>query len=100
LGGEEFAVLMTNRAGYDNCLEFVSSLRGEVVGMNLFHLDNPAATMTASFGMVYCEPGTSLSMNTMVSEADTALYNAKRTGRNRVVGKIIEGEMEREFTAA
>lgn len=89
LGGEEFAVLMTNRTGHDNCLEFVKSLRREVVAMNLFHLDNPAATMTASFGMVYCEPGASCSMNTLVSEADAALYEAKRAGRNRVVSKQL-----------
>lgn len=89
LGGEEFAVLMTNRTGHDNCLEFVKSLQREVAGMNLFHLDNPAATLTASFGMVYCEPGASLSMNTMVGVADAALYDAKRAGRNKVVSKLV-----------
>jgi diguanylate cyclase len=87
LGGEEFAVLMTNRTGHDNCLEFVKRLRREIVNMNLFHLENPAVTMTASFGMVYCAPGGRLSTNDMVSDADAALYEAKRTGRNKVVSK-------------
>jgi diguanylate cyclase len=87
LGGEEFAVLMTSRKGFDNCLEFITNLRREVTSMNLFHLDNPAGIMTASFGMVYCEPGASLAMNTMVSEADAALYEAKRGGRNKVVSR-------------
>lgn len=80
---------MTNRTGHDNCLDFVNILRREVVAMKLFHLDNPVATMTASFGMVYCEPGANLSMNTLVSEADAALYEAKRAGKNRVVSKRL-----------
>lgn len=89
VGGEEFAVLMTNRNGYDNCAGFIEHLRHEIAGMNLFHLDNPVAIMTASFGLVYCEPGTLAPTYTMVSAADAALYDAKKTGRNRVVGKTM-----------
>lgn len=89
LGGEEFAVLMTNGNGYNNCLRFVENLCREVADMSLFHHDNPVATMTASFGLVYCEPGAALSMNAMVSEADVALYEAKKSGRNRVVSKRV-----------
>jgi len=87
LGGEEFAVLMTNCNGYDNCFGFIESLRLEVAGMKLLHLDNPTGAMTASFGLVYCEQGAVLSVTELVNEADAALYDAKRAGRHRVVGR-------------
>jgi len=80
LGGDEFAVLMVDVGHPDNAVEFahrvVSVLRdapdfeGNQIGLSI------------SVGVAYGEPGKTTEQ--LLSEADSAMYEAKETGKNRV----------------
>lgn len=49
---------------------------------NPIEVEGQALTISASVGMTYIEPGKSL--KTLMKEADNAMYEAKRTGRNNL----------------
>ena len=49
-----------------------------------FNFDGTDLTVTASFGVAGFEGDQSPDFHRLVSQADTALYSAKRLGRNRV----------------
>ncbi len=79
LGGEEFAVLLpcTSLA---SALRVAEKLRGAIAQMRI---PTPAGTLqvTASFGVSAIDNTTS-DMDTLLQNADTALYAAKHEGRN------------------
>jgi len=80
-GGEEFLILF---AGYDGerAVAAANHLR-EVVG-SIRHAGGPDGfSATISLGVTLYQPGETLDM--VLSRADAALYQAKETGRNRVV---------------
>lgn len=86
MGGEEFVVIMPNTPGDTACLA-AERLRRHVaaapfiVGGQAGHLD-----VTVSLGVVQTE-GMDETAETLLKRADEALYEAKRAGRNRVVGR-------------
>lgn len=78
-GGEEFMVL-TPGADLNRTAAMAERLRKAVAGFSFTGVPRP---VTSSFGaVVFCEDETD---EEMVKRADTALYEAKETGRNRVV---------------
>ena len=80
-GGEEFVILMPGTE-LDEAVQAAERMRQAVIQSSP-PLDDPAYAYTASFGVA----AFSLEMPTMVSllgRADTALYLAKKHGRNRV----------------
>jgi diguanylate cyclase (GGDEF)-like protein len=88
-GGEEF-VFLFSRADETTGLAIVERVR-EAIGNNAVNLEAGPATITASFGLAMAEkplPDRSFPDNyveTLINNADSALYEAKRLGRNRVV---------------
>ena len=82
LGGEEFAVILAD-SDLQRGLEIADRLRRAIEAVQV-----PAATgvlqCTASFGVSACSDG-SRSLETLLGEADQALFRAKRAGRNRVL---------------
>lgn len=86
LGGEEFVVIMPRTAGDIACLA-AERLRRSVCGSPFHVLGLPQALdVTISIGVACCEGGED-SAEALLKRADEALYEAKRAGRNRVVGK-------------
>jgi len=49
-----------------------------------FDFDGGSLTVTASFGLAGFEGTQAPDFNRLVSQADAALYTAKRAGRNRI----------------
>jgi diguanylate cyclase (GGDEF)-like protein len=79
-GGEEFVILCAD------CDNAAASRRAEAIRKSLSQLSQPALggnTTTASFGVTEIQAGDT--PETMLKRADRALYEAKETGRNRVV---------------
>jgi len=79
-GGEEFAVLLPD-ATRDKALEIAERLRAAVASQPL--LAEPRVDNTVSVGVAWMAEGDSAAE--LLRRADAALYEAKRSGRNRVV---------------
>jgi len=80
-GGEEFAVILPE-ASVDEGKALLQSLLEQFSSIN-FTAENKNFTVTLSAGLVGCPPYNEL--DTIISAADSALYEAKKAGRNRVV---------------
>jgi len=83
LGGEEFLIIMTH-ATRENVEKVAERIRAELA-MAPFTFSGCDMMATASFGIAGFEAKKGHpSFAVLVSQADAALYVAKRTGRNRV----------------
>jgi diguanylate cyclase len=81
VGGEEFVLLLSG-AGFLDALSVADDLRGLVQSASLV----PNRQVSISIGVV--ELGPEQSVSEWMVEADGALFDAKRAGRNRVAGRI------------
>lgn len=81
-GGEEFSVLMTDCPRH-KVLEVAERIRLAVQEHKFYLLDSQAINITISIG-VAIYPDTVNDINMIEEKADLALYEAKRTGRNKV----------------
>jgi diguanylate cyclase (GGDEF)-like protein len=80
-GGEEFALLLTN-TDLDTALQIAERLRIRL-GEEEFLFSGSRFRLSVSIG-VACNGGDASAVEGMISRADQALYNAKRSGKNRV----------------
>lgn len=83
-GGEEFAVILpqTDLAGASVVAE---RLRASIEALDIRHPASPIANhVTISLGVASILPTREAARFTLISMADEALYEAKRSGRNRV----------------
>jgi two-component system, cell cycle response regulator len=85
LGGEEFVVLMPRTTGDTACLA-AERLRRAIcaIPFNIRGVEH-AIEITASIGVACSEADDTA--ETLMKRADEGLYEAKRAGRNRVMGK-------------
>jgi len=85
IGGEEFCVISSNlddKAAFS----FVEKLRVAIVDSKMEHSGNSAsAFVTASFGVVIVDTTQELTTEFIYKTADNILYQAKESGRNRVL---------------
>jgi two-component system cell cycle response regulator len=86
MGGEEFVVIMPRTAGDIACLA-AERLRRSICA-SPFNVPGLAQSLdvTVSIG-VACTEGADDSAEALLKRADEGLYEAKRSGRNRVVGR-------------
>lgn len=81
-GGEEFIFLLAE-SGIDDATLFAERLR-ESINTNVVLVDNKEIHYTASFGVAE-KVTDELSIDTLIEKADKALYQAKNSGKNRVI---------------
>jgi diguanylate cyclase (GGDEF)-like protein len=94
-GGEEFAIVLRG-AELDEACVVAERLRSQIEAANW-----PHRKITASIGVAGFGPRTH-SRDALVAEADRLLYEAKRTGKNRVVAEdriVYSGGPRRDSTA-
>ncbi|SEG60465.1 diguanylate cyclase (GGDEF) domain-containing protein [Bryocella elongata] len=84
-GGEEFAILMPE-ASLESAARKAEDIRQRALDLKLPNDGNPAAggVVSLSIGVCVLWPQVGDHPELLIHEADTALYRAKRAGRNRV----------------
>ena len=83
LGGEEFAVLMP-RCRIGEAAQVAERLRARVENTSIVH-ETHRISLTLSIGISTRTPDKDDDLDRLIAQADRALYEAKRSGRNRVV---------------
>ncbi len=81
-GGEEFMVYIRNANGLD-IQKKLEKVRLSIEN-TFFEYNNTQLKVTMSFG--YCKLESDVEVKDNIEHADLALYKAKKTGRNKVVG--------------
>lgn len=93
-GGEEFCAILTDTE-LSIGIEVAERLREKIAKTEFLGVDHP---VTASIGLTgltaeaALNQGLRLTIEQMVTRADSGLYEAKETGRNRVISSDMEAE--------
>lgn len=80
-GGEEMVVICP-KTNADGAVRVAEKLRAEIKQL---HFSNQNLVISASFGVANIQPGESFSQ--ALGRADEALYEAKKSGRDRICGR-------------
>lgn len=103
-GGEEFVLLLAQATEGEAC-RIAERLRLHVSEMEVPVSDNPGAAcvrLTVSIGVTSMAAGSARELSDMLAAADSALYRAKQTGRNKVcVARYgLDAELEHGFVGS
>ena len=94
-GGEEF-VFALGETDMDGAKWVANHLRQRIADLMMPHAATALQHVTVSCGVASVVPGDNVSLETLLQSADSALYQAKELGRNRVVG-VEYGQVNKEF---
>lgn len=86
MGGEEFVVIMPNTTGDTACMA-AERLRRHIAAAP-FMIEGLELAVTVSLGVAQSESADD-DADSLLKRADEGLYEAKRAGRNRVVGRSL-----------
>ena len=81
-GGDEFLVVLTE-TNHEGAMRFCERIRS-AIEKTTFVSGDDSIQLTISIGFAVTVPGESISGRDLVRRADHALYDAKRSGRNRI----------------
>lgn len=83
-GGEEFVLVLGDRS-LDQSLTHVNKLLKNILGLNIPNDKSPVCKyLTTSIGLAEMYPDNTNSENELIFNADSMLYKAKNSGRNKV----------------
>jgi diguanylate cyclase (GGDEF)-like protein len=83
-GGEEFTLVLVE-TNFKQAMEAAERVRA-AVEKHTFRFENQTFNLTISLGVAECASDGSATPVELIRQADEKLYEAKRNGRNRVVG--------------
>jgi diguanylate cyclase (GGDEF)-like protein len=95
-GGEEFALVLTDSSAEQAAI-VAEQMRDKIMNVVIKYKKNAPTHVTASFGVASMVPGSGQATpEALILAADQAMYQAKRSGRNRVViyGQPYDGPLE------
>lgn len=94
-GGEEFVILLPN-TDLKGARKVAETMKQAVEQLAIPHTaSDPENVITLSFGVAEVIPDMSLSPDTLVAQADLALYKSKANGKNQIhtqTGPVVEGQ--------
>jgi diguanylate cyclase (GGDEF)-like protein len=82
-GGEEFAVVLPNTP-QTGARQIAERIRSAAQALGTLHEGNPQGVVTVSIGCATQTPDVDSKLEGLIDAADSALYRAKRAGRNTV----------------
>jgi two-component system cell cycle response regulator len=82
-GGEEFVVILA-QGDLTRATKHANYLCEKIRSMNIPHAKSVEGKVSVSVGLAHIQPTVELNEKTLIQQADTALYQAKSNGRNRV----------------
>ena len=65
-------------------------IRNEVLELGINNIDTKLGTLSISVGIAISNPGRIVVKSEIMSLADEMLYEAKKSGKNKVVMKVVE----------
>ena len=89
-GGEEFLCVLpdTDNKGVTH---IASNILSEIQALQIAHCASPIGYVTASIGCFTLIPSASTEHDVLISEADAAMYQAKKNGRNQIMSSAPTG---------
>ena len=88
-GGEEFISACTGLTSEEN-FELGDRIRKEIYALGIENKKTKLGILSISIGIAIAEPGKVIIKSEIMSLADEMLYEAKKTGKNKVVIKTLE----------
>lgn len=86
-GGEEFVVILPN-TDEKGVMTVATRIKNKLSELSLLHPDSRVSLfVTMSFGITTIIPNESIESENLLSRADEALFESKRTGRNKITRK-------------
>jgi diguanylate cyclase len=92
-GGEEFSVILPGCSAKE-AVQVAERIRSAVESYKFKLMNDSKISVTVSIG-VSSYPDTTIAIDSLLEDADKALYTAKRSGRNKVV--LLDGEIEKSM---
>ena len=89
IGGEEFAIILPNTESR-GAFRIAQEVCTAMCRRKLPHSANPSGVVTVSVGSATLVPQLGQQADSLIESADKALYQAKRTGRNRACCAELE----------
>jgi diguanylate cyclase (GGDEF)-like protein len=83
-GGEEFLIIFDN-THIPNIAKFAERIRSTVESYIITGNNGEELNFTATIGLTVASAKVNLTIEQLISKADHALYEGKRSGRNKVV---------------
>jgi non-specific serine/threonine protein kinase len=97
-GGEEFVAVLPGTE-LPGALQIAERMRQAVLDLGIAHSGSLLGRLTISAGVAYKVPARSTPSDSLIEAADVALYQAKRTGRNRVAGENYRSDAPPAYPA-